>query len=336
MSTIRDVASRAGVSLGTVSRVLAGSSATSADARDRVSAAAAELGYVPNARAGSLRRAHTDTVGLLISDVRNPFFAELAHAAEREALRRGSVVLLANADEDAVQERTYVRAFSTQRVDGILLVPQSAEPDHLARVQAGGTPLVLVDRTVPGAGVPSVVPDNAGGVRQAVDALVARGHHRIGYVGGPATLSTGAERMQAFLRHRDRHGLPADPALTQEGDFRPDSGALALGRMLDAGAVPSAVLTADGLMTLGALAELRRRALRDAVELLSFDDSPWFAELDPPISAVANDATEMGRRSMALLLDIVDRRRRGDSPSDDTPHIVVPTRLVDRSAGRTA
>src|SRR3954451_24814805 len=119
MATIRDVAARAGVSLGTVSRVLAGSPSTSVASRERVAAAVAELRYLPNARAGSLRRAKTDVVGILISDVRNPFFAELAHAAEQEALRRGYVVMLANADEDATQEQLYLRTFSTQRVDGV-------------------------------------------------------------------------------------------------------------------------------------------------------------------------------------------------------------------------
>ncbi|ANY05947.1 LacI family DNA-binding transcriptional regulator [Pseudonocardia sp. HH130630-07] len=330
MTTIRDVAARAGVSLGTASRVLAGSSATSAEARERVAAAVTELGYLPNARAGSLRRARTDTVGILISDVRNPFFAELAHAAEREALRRGSVVMLANADEDAGQERTYLRAFGTQRVDGVLLAPQSSDPAHFAQLRASGVPVVCVDRVVPGLDVPCVVPDNAGGVRAAVALLVGRGHHRVGYVGGPASVSTGRERVEAFLAERDARGLPADPRLVEEGDFRSDSGAVAVGRMLDAGAAPTAVLVADGLMTLGALAELRRRGLRPAVELVSFDDSPWFAEVEPPVSAVANDATRMGRRGMELLLDAVERARDG-GPAPDPATVVVPTRLVDRS-----
>lgn len=115
MTTIRDVAARAAVSLGTASRALTGNPATSAKSPERVAAAAAELGYLRNARAGSLRRAKTEVVGILISDVRNLFFAELAHAAEQEALRRGYVVILANADEQAGQEQLYLRAFLSQR-----------------------------------------------------------------------------------------------------------------------------------------------------------------------------------------------------------------------------
>ncbi|WP_075295615.1 MULTISPECIES: LacI family DNA-binding transcriptional regulator [unclassified Pseudonocardia] len=333
MATIRDVAARAGVSLGTVSRVLAGSTATSAASRERVAEAVAELGYVPNARAGSLRRARTDTVGILVSDVRNPFFAELAHAAEQEALRRGSVVMLANADEDAEQELTYLRAFGEQRVDGILLAPQSSDADRYLRA-AADRPLVMVDRTVRGAGIPHVAADNAGGVGQALEALAARGHERIGYVGGPATLSTGAERRSAFLTGRAERGLATDPRLIEEGDFRPDSGGRALARMLDAGASPTAVIAADGLMAMGVLAELRVRGLRDRIELLSFDDLPWFAEVEPPVSAIANDATEMGRLSMALLLDAIAGPKGDGGPEPD--RLVVPTRLVDRFRGGAA
>jgi LacI family transcriptional regulator len=322
MATIRDVAARAGVSLGTVSRVLAGSPSTSVSSRERVAAAVAELRYLPNARAGSLRRAKTDVVGILISDVRNPFFAELAHAAEQEALRRGYVVMLANADEDATQEQLYLRTFSTQRVDGVLMAPQSEDRVHLDRLIDTGLPVVFVDRVLPGLDVPSVTSDNVGGMRMALEYLVARGHRRIGYVGGPAPLSTAVDRLDAFLRHRAELGLPADDSLVEQGDFRAESGDAAVDHMLTSGAAPTAVLAADGLMALGALAALRRHGARDEIELMSFDDLAWFEELTPPVSAIANDATAMGRAGMTALLDAVEGGRPGS--------VIVPMRLVDR------
>ncbi|WP_433285984.1 LacI family DNA-binding transcriptional regulator [Pseudonocardia sp. CA-142604] len=322
MTTIRDVAALAGVSLGTVSRVLAGSPATSAESRQRVAAAVAQLGYLPNARAGSLRRAKTDVVGILISDVRNPFFAELAHAAEQEALRRGYVVMLANADEDAAQEQLYLRTFSAQRVDGVLMAPQSKDRVHLDRLIGTGLPVVFVDRVLPGLDVPSVTSDNVGGMRSALEYLVARGHRRIGYVGGPAPVSTAIDRLDAFVHLRAELGLPDDESLVQEGDFRAESGAAAVDRMLASGSAPTAVLAADGLMALGALAALRRHGVRDKIELMSFDDLAWFEELTPPVSAIANDATAMGREGMAALLDAVE----GGRPVS----VTVPTRLVDR------
>jgi LacI family transcriptional regulator len=322
MTTIRDVAALAGVSLGTVSRVLAGSPATSAESRQRVAAAVAELGYLPNARASSLRRAKTDVVGILISDVRNPFFAELAHAAEQEALRRGYVVMLANADEDSAQEQLYLRTFSAQRVDGVLMAPQSKDRVHLDRLIGSGLPVVFVDRVLPGLDVPSVTSDNVGGMRSALEYLVARGHRRIGYVGGPAPVSTAIDRLDAFVHLRAELALPDDDGLVQEGDFRTDSGAAAVDRMLASGSAPTAVLAADGLMALGALAALRRHGVRDEIELMSFDDLAWFEELTPPVSAIANDATAMGRDGMAALLDAVE----GGRPRS----VTVPTRLVDR------
>lgn len=327
MTTIRDVAALAGVSLGTVSRVLAGSPATSAASRQRVAAAVAELGYLPNARASSLRRAKTDVVGILISDVRNPFFAELAHAAEQEALRRGYVVMLANADEDSAQEQLYLRTFSAQRVDGVLMAPQSKDRVHLDRLIGSGLPVVFVDRVLPGLDVPSVTSDNVGGMRSALEYLVARGHRRIGYLGGPAPVSTAIERRDAFVHLRAELGLPDDDSLVQEGDFRAESGAAAVDRMLASGSAPTAVLAADGLMALGALAALRRHGVRDEIELMSFDDLAWFEELTPPVSAIANDATAMGREGMAALLNAVE----GGRPVS----VTVPTRLVDRRGARS-
>lgn len=326
MTTIRDVAARAGVSLGTASRVLSGDPATSERSRERVMAAAAELGYLRNARAGSLRRAKTDVVGILISDVRNPFFAELAHAAEQEALRRGYVVMLANADEQAPQEQLYLRAFLSQRVDGVLMAPQSTDRAHLDRIVGSGLPVVFVDRVLPGLDVPSVTSDNAGGMRSALEYLVTRGHRRIGYVGGPAQVSTAAVRLEAFLALRAELGLPDDDALVQAGDFRAGSGAVAVDRMLARGAAPTAVLAADGLMALGALAALRRHGVRDRIELMSVDDLAWFEELTPPVSAIANDPSAMGREGMAALLDAIGGGRPGS--------ITVPTRLVDRRGPR--
>lgn len=129
--TIKDVAALAGVSVGTTSRVLSGNPSTSPAARERVHAAVAELGYRPDARARSLRSARSHTVGLLISDVRNPFFADVAHGAEQAALRSSYVTLLANANEDPRQQDTYLESFLTQRVDGIIIAPQGADSAHL-------------------------------------------------------------------------------------------------------------------------------------------------------------------------------------------------------------
>ncbi|GAB2503637.1 LacI family DNA-binding transcriptional regulator [Promicromonospora xylanilytica] len=325
MATIKDVAALAGVSLGTASRVLSGSSQTSPDSRARVTAAAEQLNYIANGPARSLRRSRTDVLGLLVSDIRNPFFSELAHAAEREAQRRGYTVLLANADEDAAQEAAYLRTFASQRIDGLLIAPQGSDLTQLRSLRASGLPLVFVDRSVDGIDVPTISTDNDGGVRSALTWLHGRGHREVAFVGGPPAVSTGSERRVAFLRIRDELGLSADPRLIAHGDFRTESGAEAMRAVLASGARPTAVLSADGLMTLGVSRALREEsagAFGD-VEVVSFDDLDWFALVSPPVSAVRNDATAIGRLGVGALVDVIEGRPAASHR--------VATSFVDRS-----
>ncbi|WP_255945654.1 LacI family DNA-binding transcriptional regulator [Streptomyces odontomachi] len=323
MATIKDVAKLAGVSLGTASRVLSGDSRTSTDARLKVTAAAAELNYIAHGPARSLRRARTDVVGLLVSDIRNPFFSDLAHAAEREARRHGYAVLLANANEDPEQESSSLRTFAAQRIDGLLIAPQGQDQAQFAALVSAGVPLVFVDRTVPGVDVPVVASDNAGGIRQAAAWLAGRGRQVIAFVGGPREVSTAAERLGAFLDLRDEFGFSVDERLVCEGDFRMESGGEIARRVFASGIRPDAFLVADGLMTLGVVQELHRLAGRGRdVDVVAFDDAPWFGLVSPPVSAVANDAAEIGRRGMRTLLSVI----AGESPAPSR----IPTQFIER------
>jgi len=328
--TIKDVAARAGVSVGTASRVLSGNPSTSAASRERVHAAARELGYRPDARARALRSSRSRAVGLLVSDVRNPFFADIAHGAEQAALASSYVTLLANANEDTAQQDTYLEAFVTQRVDGIIIAPQGEGSGSLRALVRARTPLVFVDRTVDGFDVPSVTADNAQGVALAVAHLAARGHTRIGYIGGPPSVSTARTRHDAYLDAVARHGLDDDPGLVAVGDYRSASGAAAAAALLAARRPPTALLAADSLMAVGALGEVRRQGRRIGTDLalVAFDDIEWFRELDPPLTVVAHDARALGERAMRLLLDVIDGRPVASE--------VLPMRLVVResSTGR--
>jgi LacI family transcriptional regulator, galactose operon repressor len=325
--TIREVAARAGVSLGTASRVLSGNPATSPAARARVAEAAAALGYRPNAQARSLRLTRTHVLGLLVSDVRNPFFADIAHAAEQAALGADYVTLLGNANENVEQQDRYIETFLTQRVDGVVLAPQgpSATLDMLLDSRM---PVVFVDRKVEGFDVPSVTTDSRIGLDEAVAHLVAAGHTRIGYIGGPQSISTGRERYDAFIDALPRHGLTIDPELITFGDFRLASGTEAAEQLLAASERPTALVAADNLMAEGALTTIRRQGLRIGtdVEVIAFDDIEWFAHMDPPISVIAQDAGAVGRRAVELLLRVI----AGEEPES----VVLPTRFIDRSGGR--
>jgi len=319
MVTIKDVAANAGVSIGTASRVLSGSEQTSPESRRKVLAAASSLDYIANGPARSLRRARTDVIGLLLSDIRNPFFSDLAHAAEQAARSAGFTVLLANADEDASQEQASLGAFASQRIDGLLIAPQTSDNVQFERL-AATLPLVFVDRTVPGAHVPAITTDNAGGVQQALEHLHRRGHREVAYIGGPQSVSSARERLDAFLALRTTLGLSDDSRLVAEGDFKTMSGALAAQRVLDSGARPTAFLVADGLMTLGVIRALRDHP--DAAEVVSFDDAPWFDFVTPRVSAIENDAAEIGRTAVRTLLDLISGRPVTSSR--------VPTRFINR------
>ena len=327
MATIKDVAARAGVALGTASRVLTGSSQTSADSRSRVLAAAAELNYIAHGPARSLRRARTDVLGLLVSDIRNPFFSELAHAAEQEAGRLGYTVLLANANEDQAQVDEYLRIFASQRIDGLLLSPQGGLSPQLSAVRASGLPLILLNRTVEGLDAPMIGTDNAGGVASVLDWLQQRGHRDVAFVGGPSTISTGAERLAAFRSGRESHGLSMDEALIDTGDFLPGGAAKALHRILDRGVHPTVVFGANGPTTLGVARALRERLGSDwakQIAIVSFDDLDWFEFASPPISAVRNVAATIGRLGVARLVDLIEGR---EAQSER-----VATEFIDRSA----
>lgn len=311
MSTIKDVARRAGVSLGTASRVLSGSASTSPESRAKVNAAASELGYIAHGPARSLRRARTEVLGLLVSDIRNPFFSELAHAAEREAMRRGYTVLLANANEDENQADAYLSIFASQRVDGLLLSPQGPLTPRLSSLLSSGLPVVLLNRWVAGVDAPLYATDNAQGVGLVLDWLQRRGHRDVAYVGGPVTISTGEERQAAYLAGRADHGISTDDALIDSGDFLADGAAAAMTRILDRGVRPSAVFGANGPTTLGAVRGLRDRLGADAasrIEVISFDDLDWFEFMTPPITAVRNDAAAIGRLGAGGLIDLIEGR----------------------------
>jgi LacI family transcriptional regulator len=274
-------------------------------------------------QARSLRLTRTNAIGLLVSDVRNPFFADVAHAAEQAALGADYVTLLGNANENVDQQDRYLETFLNQRVDGVVLAPQGRGSGSL-QVLVDRMPVVFVDRTVDGFDVPSVTTDSRTGMTEAVAHLAAGGHDRIGFIGGPQAVSTGRERYDAFVAALPAHGRDVDPALITFGDFQEESGIRATEQLLAAPTPPTAVIAADNLMALGALAAIRSRGLRigDDIDVVAFDDIEWLAHYDPPLSVIAQDADAVGRCAVELLMRVLN----GEEPES----IVLPTRFIDR------
>ncbi len=326
MTTIKDVAALAGVSAATASRVLSGNPATSAESRQKVAAAIAQLDFKPNAQARALRSAHTHTIGLLVSDIRNPFFADLAHAVEQAALEAGYVTLLGNANEQTSQQDLYLDTMISQRVDGIIVAPQGDGSGSIKSLIARKIPTVFVDRVIDGLDVPSVTTESDTGIRQAVAHLVALGHTRIGYIGGPQNVSTGHDRLESYVRAMTAAGLTVQPELMFYGDFQADSGSAGVHAFLSLADPPTAILAADSLMAIGALAMLTREGIQLGAHtaLIAFDDIEWFALLQPALSVISHSAEEMGATAVHLLKQVID----GGRPSS----VQLPSELIVRGS----
>lgn len=324
MAGIKDVAAAAGVSVATVSRVLNDHPSVSEDARSRVLAAVRALGYRPNAVARSLRTDQTRTLGLVISDLLNPYFTELARSVEEEARALGYSVIIGNADEQPGIQDHHVRTLLDKRVDGVLVSPTDGGSPLMLDAARAGTPMVFVDRWIPGVDVPVVRADGTGAVRDLVSHLHRLGHRRLAIIAGPAATTTGRERVDAFRDALAAHGIALPPEYVGQGDFRVESGRRVTEGFLDLPEPPGVVFAADNLMALGALDAIRARGMRvpDDIALVAFDDIPWFVHTDPPITAVAQPTKELGRAAVRALVECVEGR--------PGPSVTLPARLVVR------
>ena len=334
MSTISDVARKAGVSTMTVSRVLNNSGYASDETRARVLAAASELGYLPNALARSLHVKRTHTLALVLTDITNPFFTTVARGVEDAASAEGFSVIFCNTDESEEEEARYVRMLLERQVDGLLLVPACSASRSVEAALARGKPVVILDRTVAGADVDTVRCDSEGGAHAAAQHLIRLGHRDIAVLGGSPDVSVAVERVAGARRAFAEAGLPLGEERVLHG--RPDvrSGAEMARAALSLLPRPTALLATNNFIAVGAFSALRDAGLSvpDDLSLAGFDDLPASLVVDPFLTVVSQPAYEMGRQGTALLL----ARLRGNGPQA-TQDIVLPTELVlRRSTARPA
>ncbi|MFI8995003.1 LacI family DNA-binding transcriptional regulator [Streptomyces sp. NPDC053542] len=324
MANIKDVAERAGVSVATVSRVLNGHSPVAAT-RDRVLAAVEELGYRPNNVARALRTARTGALGLLIGDLTNPFFTELADAVEDEARSLGYSLVIGNAGESPQQQDDHIRTLIDRRIDGLLVSSAGTGSPVLRETAAAGTPLVLLDRAVDGLDVPCVRADGRAALADLAAHFAALGRRRPAIIVAPAGTRTGADRLRFFREALRPYGIELpDERVGATPDLQPTGGRRVMRGFLDLPEPPDAVLATDNLMALGAMDEIRARGLRvpDDVALVGYDDVPWFRHTDPPLTAIAQPTRELGRAAVHTLLARIEGR-----PAES---VLLPARLVPR------
>jgi LacI family transcriptional regulator len=327
-----DVAALARVGLKTVSRVVNGEPGVSPALEARVRLAIEQLSYRRDANAATLRRLgrKTQTIGLVLEDVSNPFSSALHRAIEDAARGRGVLVFAGSCDEDPERERELIGSFRERRVDGIIVVPASQDHGYLYEERRAGTALVFVDRPASHLDADSVISDNEGGALQAVRHLLERGHRRIGFLGDLLSISTAEQRLRGYARALDDAGVAVDPALIRTELRDPESAGAAVDEMLAVSRPPSAFFTAQNLLTIGGVRALRRAGRERDLALIGFDDISLADMLEPAISVIAQDPQALGRAAADLLF----RRLDGDTAA--AVQLVIPVRLIARGSGEIA
>jgi len=327
--TMLDVAALAGVGLKTVSRVVNGEPGVSPALEAKVRRAIEQLHYRRDANASMLRRlgGKTQTIGLVLEDVANPFSSALHRAIEDSARARNVLVFAGSCDEDPRRERELIGSFRDRRVDGIIVVPASHDHTYLYVEQRAGTALVFVDRPAGHLDADSVASNNVGGSVEAVEHLLARGHRRIAFLGDLLSISTARERLQGYRQALELAGVARDGELIRTGLRDPEVAAAAAAELLALPDPPTALFTSQNLLTIGGIRALRSAGLERRVALIGFDDVALADVLDPAVSVVAQDPQALGRSAADLLF------RRLDGDTSPTVHQIVPVRLIARGSG---
>lgn len=325
MTTINDVAQRAGVSPVTVSRVLNDAPNVHAATRERVAEAIAELGYVPNVAARSLRSRRTRSIALIVPDITNTFWTTVARGVEDAARGQGYTVLLGNSDENPDKQASYLETVAAQRADGVLIAPCDSAAARLALLRERGIPTVVLDRRVAGWDVDTVRGDSVSGAYALTAHLLRLGHRRIALITGTADTSVSQDRLLGYRAALAEAGVAFDAALVRSGNFKQDTAHAETARLLDEGREVSAFFAANNAIALGVIAALRDRRLRipQDVALVAFDDIAGAAQVFPFLTVAAQPAYEMGATAARLLLG----RLLGAAPPQQ---VVLPCTLIVR------
>ncbi len=313
MNSITDVARLSGLSVASVSRVLNGSKPVSKETSERVLRAAAELHYSIDQRARGLKRRRSGTIGLIVADAENPFFAQIIRSIESVTYESKHDLFLCNSDEDPDRERFHLDKMRSQRIDGIILLPVCASGNWLQPFLDGGIPIVCLDRRLPDVELDLAIVDNDAGSRLAVTHLARAGHRRIAIVTAhDATVSV--DRLESYRATLGELGIPLRTEYERRGrDAHQNTGyeiALALFGLREP---PTAIFVTNHLMLLGVMQAARDRGLRipETLSLLGFDDTPWAPLMEPPLTTIAQPTRALGSAAANLLIDRVDRGYTG-------------------------
>jgi LacI family transcriptional regulator len=328
MTTIREVAEKAGVSYTTVSHVINNTRFVAQETRARVLAAMEALNYRPNALAQSLRSGRTNTFGLILPDSSNPYFAEISRSIEDEAFKLGYSVIFCNTERDPHKEQLYIEVLSKKQVDGLIFVATGDRVDALETLLRQELPVVVVDRDFPAFEVDAVLTDNRQGGYLATRHLVELGHRRIACITGPSHITPSAERVTGYRNALLEAGLPFEEKLVLSGDYRPDSGRVAASVLLNRPDPPTALFFCNDLMAIGAMraATWAGWHIPEQLSIVGFDDIEFASYTHPPLTTIAQPKVEVGYRAAHLLIDRINDKER------PFQRVILPTRLIFRES----
>jgi LacI family transcriptional regulator len=331
-TTLKHIADQSGVSATTISRVLTGQAGRyriSKETEAAVRKLAKELDFVPNQLARGLRLKKTLTIGLVIPDISNPFFAGIAQQATLGTRKHGYSVILCDSQDSTELEIQSLTLLQSRNVEGVVLCPVGRSSDHLMEFVSGKLPIVLVDRFFPELPLPYVSSDNVHGAKQATELLIENGHRRIACLQGLRSTSPNEFRIAGYKEALAKHHIPIDETLIVGDSFTEQSGYIETKLLLKTQPDVTAILSLCNLNALGAiraLAEEKRNIPKD-ISIISFDDPPYSAYLATPMTTVAQSYSEMGEVAVKLLFDQI-QSSRGQTKGG----ILLPTSLVDRKS----
>lgn len=326
---IKDVAREAGVSTATVSHVINRTKYVADETRERVELAIKKFDYHPNAHAQSLALGRSKMIGLLVSDISNPFFPEIIKSVEAAVFESGYSLILLNTNYETDRAVDYLRRLIQMRVAGVILMTAEFDEALIKAAKKKRTSIVFHDLGVVGEKMSNVILDYRAGIDEAVRHLVSLGHRRIAHIAGSHELYSAVVRQNSFIDSMKQH-LPDEPApKIFEGDFRFEGGRAAAARLLAEKELPTAVVVANDLMALGAMQELKTAGLRIPrdMSIVGFDDISFAALSEPALTTVCSPRVEIGRRAVEALLLTIDSRRNKKGVE-----IRIPTYLIQRDS----
>jgi DNA-binding LacI/PurR family transcriptional regulator len=324
---IKDIADAAGVSTATVSRVLSGKQNVRPEVQAKVLAVAKKLNYSPNRAAQSLRSRRSSSIGLIVADIQNPFFASLSRAVEDVAQANDFSVILCNTDENPEKERTYLELMQNENAAGIILAPTGKLARNFPRELAAAGPMVVIDRKVSEGSVDSVVIDNFEAARTLTRHMLDHGYRRIAGLFGANSI-TGQDRRAGFEEALRSAGLPLDEGLIINLPAKEADGHAIASHLLELGIPPEAILTSSGLLAAGAFRAIRDKelAVPQTIAFATFDESPWTAMIRPAITVIEQPTYAIGQTAAEMLF------KRIKEPGRPTRQVVLSSKLIVRQS----